>query len=428
VSTTRNIEYIVKAVAALQDDPSGLENVMTAVQFCVRKYSSKKHTLIVVVFTDESGDDILKLEETIHLCRTSNTIVHIVGPNAVFGSERGTHLWRDADSGFAFRLPVKRGPETSLPERMMLPYWHGMRFPTATMKGNMVAQDLPWYGGPLREGLLSGFGPYALTRLSLQTGGTFTVLGRPGDTTIASLEQLRPYLPDYSSAREYYSEVQSSPLRRAVSESSTLIWQSPELTAPPRTFLFSRQTFYPFDAFVDYLNPENFRKGFRDNLQTALKGSRAEMEIMERALAIYEAENLEPEYEKETSLRWKAWYDLNYGRLLANMVRHVEYQLTCEQILASGALNPETNHVTFIPSTQYKGGRVSAGRAVQARRLLERCRKNNPGTQWDKLAEWELEFDLGMGVQQIVLQPPRPGPMVPMVPIPPTRPISFPRL
>ena len=216
-------------------------------------------------------------------------------------------------------------------------------------------------------------------------------------------------------------------MRRAVSEAAMLVWQAPELTPPPRTFLFSTQAFYPFGSFVNFLNPENFRAGFRKNLQTALKGSRAELEILERALALFEAKNLEDEYEKETSLRWRAWYDVNYGRLLANTVRHIEYQLTCEQILASGALNPDTNHVMFHASAEYRGGRVSAGRAVLARRLLERCRKNNPGTQWDKLAEWELEYELGLQVQQLVIQPPR---LVPgrFVPTPPTKPINFPRL
>ena len=115
------------------------------------------------------------------MCRQQDAIIHVVGPNAVFGSERGTHLWRDSGTGFTFQLPVKRGPETSLPERLMLPYWHGFQFPPAMMNGNLVGQDLPWYGGAMREGMLSGFGPYALTRLALQTGGTFTVLNRPGD-------------------------------------------------------------------------------------------------------------------------------------------------------------------------------------------------------------------------------------------------------
>lgn len=427
VKTSRNIDQVVRAVATLQNDPSGLENVMTAVQSCLLRYANKKSTLIIVIFTDESGDDILKLEQTIELCRQRNAIVHVVGPNAVFGSERGTHLWRDAESGYTFQLPVKRGPETSLPERLMIPYWHDSKFPAARMNGNLVAQDLPWFGGPMREGILSGFGPYALTRLAMQTGGTFTVLDRPGDRTIATLEQLRPYTPDYASAREYYSETLASPLRRAVSEAAMFVWQAPELTPPPRTFLFSTQAFYPFGSFVNFLNPENFRVGFRKNLQTALKGSRAELEIMEQALALFEAKNLEDEYEKETSLRWKAWYDVNYGRLLANTVRHIEYQLTCEQILASGALNPDTNHVMFLPSAEYKGGRVSAGRAVLARRLLERCRKNNPGTQWDKLAEWELEHELGMQVQQVVIPPPPPF-RGSFVPIPPMKPISFPRL
>lgn len=428
VKTTRNFDVVTKAVAAVQDDPSGLENVMTAVQFCLRQYSRWKGTLIIVVWTDESGDDILKLEETIAMCRQQDAIVHVVGPNAVFGSERGTHLWRDAGTGFTFQLPVKRGPETSLPERLMLPYWHGFQFPPAMMNGNLVGQDLPWYGGSMREGLLSGFGPYALTRLALQTGGTFTVLNRPGDRVVATLDQLRPYTPDYSAAREYYSQTHSSPLRRAVSDAAMLIFQAPRLEPPPLTFLFSRQVFYPFNAFVPFQPASSFRTAFRDNLRTGLKGSQAELAVLQKALDLFEVSDLEPEYEKETSPRWKAWYDLNYGRLLANSVRHVEYQLTCESLLQADNLNTETNHVRLMPSSIYKGGRISSGRAELARKLLQRCRENNRGTPWDLLAEWELNQELGLDVQQIVIPPPRPIQGGSITPTPPTKPISFPRL
>ena len=428
VRTTRDFDLVTKAVAALQDDPSGLENVMTAVQFCLRQYSKWKGTLIIVVWTDESGDDTLKLEETVAMCRQQDAIVHVVGPNAVFGSERGTHLWRDAGTGFTFQLPVKRGPETSLPERLMLPYWHGFQFPPAMMNGNLVGQDLPWYGGAMREGMLSGFGPYALTRLALQTGGTFTVLNRPGDHVMATLDRLRPYTPDYSAAREYYSQAQGRPLRKAVSNAAMLIFQAPRLEPPPLTFLFSRQIFYPFNAFVPFQPASSFRTAFRDNLRTGLRGSQAELAILQKALDLYETTDLEPEYEKETSPRWKAWYDLNYGRLLANSVRHIEYQLTCESLLQADNLNTETNHVRFVPSSAYKGGRVSSGRAELARKLLERCRENNRGTPWELLAEWELNQELGLEVRQIVIPPPRPVQGGSITPTPPTRPINFPRL
>lgn len=420
VKTTRDFTKVTNAVAALQDDTSGQENVFNAIQFCLAQYSRWQGTLIIVVWTDESGDDTMLLEDTLRVCRERDAVVHVVGPNAVFGSDRGTHLWRDGATGLTFRLPVKRGPETSLPERLMLPYWHDSGIPHAKMNGNLVAQDLPWYGGPMREGMLSGFGPYALTRLALMTGGTFTILNRPGDRTIATLEQLRSYTPDYSAAREYLSEVQSLPLRKAVSDASLLIWQAPQLEPPPMTFLFSRQIFYPFAPYIDFRNPANFRTAFRDNLQKAIAGSQAEQAIIEKAIASFEATDLEPAYEEEKSLRWKAWYDLNYGRLLANSVRHIEYQLTCAAILTEGGLNPETNHVRFETSKQYKGGRLSESRAIRARELLERCRKKNAGTQWDRLAEWELNRELGLQARQIVIPPPPP-------PKPPTGPVSPPR-
>ena len=249
-----------------------------------------------------------------------------------------------------------------------------------------------------------------------------------GDRVVATLDRLRAYTPDYSSAREYHSQTQAGPLRKAVSDAAMFLFQAPRLDPPPLTFLFARQVYYPFNAFIPFQPPSNFRTAFRDNLRTGLKGSQAEMAILQKALDLFEATDLEPEYAKETSPRWKAWYDLNYGRLVANSVRHIEYQLTCEFLLQADNLNAETNHVRFVPSLVYKGGRVSSGRAVFAQRLLERCRENNRGTPWDMLAEWELNQELGLDVRQIVIQPPKPVQGGSITPTPPTRPISFPKL
>jgi hypothetical protein len=422
----RNFERITEAVAAQQDDPSGLENVMTAVRYCLNLYAGWKGTLIIVVWTDESGDDTAMLEETLRHCREREAIVHVVGPNASFGSERGTHQWVDSNSGLSFLLPVKRGPETSLPERLMLPFWFSGDFPPAMMGGALVASGLPWYGGPMRDRVLSGFGPYALTRLALETGGTFTILNRPGDRTVGSFESMKPYIPDYSAAVDFYSEVKSSALRKTVVDASLIVWQAPSMDPPPTTFLFSRQNFYPFVPLIGYTPPELFRSQFRKELEAVLKGASAQQAIVEQALALYEQDDLEPLYDDETSPRWKAWYDLNYGRLLAQSVRLREYQLRCAAILSEGGLQKETNLVKFRPASTYLGGRVSEGRAVFAQRLLERCQVNNPDTPWSLLAGWELQHDLGVVADQIVIPIPRPGPAVSSPPA--TKPISFPKL
>ena len=135
---------------------------------------------------------------------------------------------------------------------------------------------------------------------------------------------------------------------------------------------------------------------------------------------------MESEYYAEHSLRWRAWYDLNRGRLLAMSVRQLEYVLACEQVLKPGFLKPDTNHLVLKPSSKYLAGPVIEPRAREAFRLLKRCVEKNAGTPWALLAQWELDHELGIEIQQIVVPPPQPSPPGP--PRVPDPPISFPKL
>ncbi|WP_144059633.1 VWA domain-containing protein, partial [Rhodopirellula sallentina] len=106
------------AMLRIPVDSSGLENVMMAVQKVAYHYrvrERRRERILFVVLTDESGDDTLLVEPTVQLCRRARIAVHVIGPTAVFGAERGSQLWHTG--GKAFYIPVKRGPESALPER-----------------------------------------------------------------------------------------------------------------------------------------------------------------------------------------------------------------------------------------------------------------------------------------------------------------------
>lgn len=428
VASTRLGQRVPAAIRNLQVDSSGLENVMSAVEYCVQRYRRPlKGLMQIVIWTDESGDDIQRLEETIQLCRKTRTMVSIVGPSAVLGSETGSHQYTDPGTGFAFLIPVKRGPDTSLPERVALPYWWGAPLPPRLIDGAVPAIDAPRHGGPYRDRLMSGFGPYALTRLALETGGTFTILSRPGDPPEFPFDTMKAYAPDYSSAADYLQTTQAGPLRRTVSDAVLRTVQAGYPPPPQTGFGVKRDLFYPFLPFTDYTSPQAFRASLGTQLREQRAQITAMLAVIHSALSYFPAEGLDRAYSEEQNPRWKAWYDLTRGRLLAQSLRYREYLAASERLLEGDVLKPETNLLYLQPSSSLLTGSAGAAMASESARYLERCVRNNPGTPWELLAKWELESGLGITWQEQVIPPPRPvaGPVAP-VSSPPT--ISLPRL
>lgn len=408
--STDNAAWVVQAIAGMSPDPSGLENVFSAVQFVLKSFGEWKGTTVIVIWTDESGDDLPLLEETIRLCREHRTIVHVVGPQAVLGMEQGLQNYVVPQTNQAFLLPVKRGPDAALPERLRLPYWFDSLTPPWSQNGAYIGQSESNFGGPLREGLLSGTGPYALTRLALETGGTFTLLQRAGDSQPLAWETQRLYLPDYRDAREIAAEVKRSQIRRAVVEAAAITWQA-NLQPPFRVFYGEVMDRYPFASRVVYVPPEIFQIRIREEFATIIRRCEQDQAVLESALATMDPILLETAYETEESLRWRAWYDLNLGRLLAMSVRLAEYRETLRLVREGVGISKDTNNLTLIESGQLKTGRVAEERAVQAKEHLQTVLTEHAGTPWAQMAEWELEHELGFVVRAMAIPLPVPGPV-----------------
>ncbi|MBI1349358.1 hypothetical protein GC163_24080 [bacterium] len=406
-NSTDNPARVVQAIAGMSSDPSGLENVFTAVQFALKSFGKWKGTTVIVIWTDESGDDLALLEDTIRLCREHRTLVHVVGPEAVLGMELGLQNYVVPETNQAFLLPVKRGPDAALPERLRLPYWFDSLSPPWTQNGAYIGGGTFSYGGPLREGLLSGVGPYALTRMALETGGTFTILQRSGDAPPMSWETQRLYLPDYQEAREIASEVQRSPIRRAVVEAAAITWQA-DLHPPMRSFFGRPMNSYPYGHLITYMPAEVFQVNLKAELARLMRQSEQDQAVIEAALACMDPITLESAFENEKSDRWRAWYDLNLGRLLAMSVRIAEYHETLRLIREGVGLDRETNYMTLVESGQLKTGRVAEQRAELAKEHLQAVLTEHAGTPWARLAQWELENALGFVARPAVIPLPKP--------------------
>lgn len=426
VAPTRPTRKIVDAVRSVPVDTSGVENVLGAVEWAVRRYGKRwKQAMKIVVWTDESGDDLGRLERTIAVCRQRQASVSVVGPSAILGRRQGTHSWMHAPTGEVLFLPVNRGSESFLPQRLRLPYWFKTKVPhwSASPRRGAIAQnhsgqDFPaWYGGDQLEGLVSGFGPYGLVRLAVETGGTYTILDRPADRGPFRLDVMRPYLPDYRSADEITEELKYHPLRQAVVAAAALTLQDSNLQ-PPETNFFGRSARYD--------SPAGFRRNLKDSVDRQQAAARHIVETAEQALAEFGPEGLEDLYGAERSPRWKAWYDLTRGRLLAVQVRCVEYAYARGLLWQS--LEPNTNYASFQPAGELRCGPITQPLADEARRLLERCLRDNPNTPWAYLAQRELDYPLGIAVtRQVIPRPPNQA-AVPVRPAAPRGRINAPSL
>ncbi len=238
------------------------------------------------------------------------------------------------------------------------------------------------------------------------------MLDRQADRSRYHLKDMRDYLPQYTSLGEYEQSLAEHPLRRVLSGIAAMTMQSPmaELLAPPRMiFVGFRQEFYPFKVVPSYIPPGGFPQQFRAALLNEQQIIAAKSRALKQLLAAFKTESndWEEAYRHETSRRWRAWYDLTRGRMLATLVRSMEYDNACREL--PGRIPGGSNHVALHPAEELALSQSQA-LATEARMLLIRCVEANPDTPWADLAQWELDKGFGLGYTWHVIPPPRPAP------------------
>ncbi len=194
-----DIGKAVNLVRGIKDDDSGKEMAFTAVGQIVNKWKKfrsarNKHNCMIVMVTDERGDDFQHLESVAAMCSKTGFRVYCIGNSSPFGREKGYVRYKYSD-GFEDDIPVDQGPESVRMEVLDLPYW-GSR-------------------GVDSGRISSGLGPYALTRLCAETGGLYLIAqdsrGKQFDVTL-----MKEYLPDYRPMRFYEQDVTKNAAKMAL--------------------------------------------------------------------------------------------------------------------------------------------------------------------------------------------------------------------
>lgn len=397
---TDNIAEIKEAVANIERDDSGVERVFSAVYTAADAYKALRvpnesngepdRNVMLIVFTDEKGEDVAGLDNTVKMCRRYEMPVFVVGVPAPFGREETQVKWVDPDPEFDQSpqwAPVSQGPESFLPERVKL------RF------SNMPNDD------PVID---SGFGPFALTRLAYETGGVYFAVHpnrnvnravSRNETTAFSAHMekffdpniMRKYRPDYVSQDEYMRRVSQLKSRQALIFAAKQSWLSTESMRSPQT---------------------RFPKTDEAAFVTALtEAQKAAAKLTPKMNALYETlRQGEGDREKETVLRWQAGYDLAIGRVLAWKVRVEAYNHMLAE--AKRGLKPkdEKSNVWVLEPSNDPIEVNSQLKKMQEKAFmyLNRVVEQHPDTPWAELASRELENKIGWKWGEDYVPPPPP--------------------
>jgi hypothetical protein len=365
---------ILEAIGKVAQDESGVETTFTTVAEIVNRWGKyrdgKSHTYrtMVIVVTDEVGDDESRLEDAIASAQRAKVPVYVLGSQAVFGRTENYVNYTDPKTKQVFYgIPVRQGPESILLEQIRLPFW---------------------YDGPQFEIVESGFGPYALSRLASATGGIYFITRFDTHRMGFDPARMREYKPDWDRREVYEKQVAHSPLRQAVLNAALMTQQ--KLPGMPGLF------FPPSDV------PE-FKEVMANNQAIAERTAYTVDEALAPITAVAKLRD------RETSRRWQAHYDLIRGRLLAMKVRCYEYNWACARMKKDPPkfTNPKSNAWRLVPDKAIQYSEKAANAAREAEMLLRRVVEDHPATPWALLAQRELKDPLGFKWVEIYVTPPR---------------------
>ncbi len=372
---THDTSAIVNAIRDVPSDTTGVESTFQTVANIVKtwgKFKDEKgqaYQTVVIVVTDEVGDDDQFLEPAIAAATSAKVPIYVLGSPAVFGKREVRVNYTDPKTKKThYNLAVRQGPESVAVETIHLPFW---------------------YAGDQYENLDAGFGPYALSRLAGATSGIYFIT-RMGTSRLSfDPNAMREYRPDWVSPEQYARNLQKDPIRAAVSQASLITQQrlpgQPGLTFPPA-------------------DDPDFKEAMARNQELV---ARIEYTVNEALTPVTQASKLR---DRETSRRWQAHYDLIRGRLLAMKIRCAEYQTACAKMKkdAPKFKDAKSNAWRLVPTEEILSGDKVARVAKETTALLKRVVEDHPNTPWALLAQRELKDPFGFKWAETYVKPPPP--------------------
>ena len=374
---TDDAEAVVKAIESIPVDESGVEMTFTAIRSAAQEASifrrAPRRNVMIVVFTDEVGNDQNEADKTAVYCRTLGIPVYVVGVPAPFGTKQVKFKFVEFEAKYDQDVQwavVEQGPETLYPE-------------VVHVRSEGLAD----------EAIDSGFGPFSLSKLCAATGGIYFAVhanrGARGrvtrEDTAAMSSQLRyffdpdvmrNYQPDYVSAATIDKMLAGNRAKKVLVEAARSVEISP-MESPTMTFPRTD------DGALALLLSDAQKTAARiqpriDALAELLKSGLADRDAIKEK-------------------RWQAGYDLALGRVLALKVRTDTYNTMLAQAKSGMKFKDPKNDTWVLEESAdvSKAGSQTEKVAQQAMMLLDRVVRDHPGTPWALLAAEELRRPLG---------------------------------
>jgi hypothetical protein len=363
---TPNVDLIGQAIEHLKIDETGTENTMHALQEVINHYSGlikKDRRLLIVLVTDESGDDGSYVEEAHQAVMEHKVPIYVIGRQSLFGYERAHLRYVDPVTKDVYWPTIRRGPETADIELLQ---WDGLH--------NRWDEQA------------SGFAPYELARLAKDSGGIYFLLPSEENMRVRrqeraySMATLKEYIPEYDSRLEYVDRRNKSEFRRTLYE----------IIQATRDFPFR----YHFPVMPAELVPLANEAG-------ALATQRLNV-----LLAIQNRlEGLQKLRDREPTKRWQAHYDLMLAQIVTYQVKAYEYRACLAEMVNTLPKPTKLPTPNLIVEWELHHSRTpkapkeeTAKKYAEAQKLLRLVIERHPKTPWADLAQDEL--NRGLGVQR----------------------------
>jgi hypothetical protein len=357
----------VKLVKEIKSDSSGQEKVFTAVDMATNQWARGAARagmkIMMVIVTDERGDDIDLLETVIGNCKKYRIKTYCLGNASVFGKEIGyvSFTWKEGNYSYTEDRPVHSGPESAFPEQLSLGFW-----------GN-IKNDL--------TRLSAAYGPYGLTRLCAETGGLYIIMEDVSNGKTFDFSIMRNYPPDYRPLSIVGTEISKNMAKKSLLEAVRLT-EVGQIPIPTLTFRADNDTALRQEITEAQKPVAEMEYKLNEVLNTLKQGESARKTLREA--------------------RWRASYDLAMGRTLAMLTRFYGYNaMVAEMKVAPQSFKkPGSNQWRLVPSTNIGGGIAVRKMSEEALTYLKRVTTEHQGTPWELIAQQELSQPLGWEWQE----------------------------
>lgn len=403
---------VQNALAGVKPGESPVENTFAAIAAAGEQalpYARQKgRYVMLVVVSDEVGDDQTKVDEVVAPLARNAIPVYVIGMSVPVGvAETGNPVTSMAMTSADGAAPAKgdiivRGPDSRDPQ------WVRLAYPLGGLGG---ADGVPQID--------SGLGPYSLERLCRETGGHYFALPNgnigysvgsssggslggaempgwawsrsPGGarpmptvtgTTMGSPATARArYTPNYIPEAEYQEMVSKN---RAIGA----LLQATKLPAVEQ--LGGVQTLFTMTASEP------------DNARVLDQAMRPAARVVPAIVTLHDTLKAgESDRGKITDPRWQAAYDLALGRSMAARVRAEGYVNLLATFKGQRKFS-DPSHTTWVlkPGEGVPGNSSLDSMAKKAKQYLEGVIQTHAGSPWAEAAQRELQVPIGWAVEE----------------------------